>query len=169
MLPEGEGVGKLRLLALTLTQLEALGAGAQAIDGLPIVPGALAPAFILVTAADALRAGKPPLWHSPWLCVADSPERAVGTAGFKGPPTSGRVELGYGIAASCRRQGFATAAVRCLVELVRRERAVTEVLAETAFANPASRRVVEKAGFALVGQRETVQDGWVDQWCLAVA
>ena len=159
----------MRLRSLSLLEIEALVSGAVAIGGSAILPGALPPDFILAGASAALSEGKSQLWHSPWLFLAPDPSAAVGTGGFKGAPASGRVEIGFGIAESCRGRGFATQAVLRLIEIAGSQDHVIEIYAETATANVASRRVVEKCGFSHVGQQTTEADGVVDQWLIEVA
>jgi RimJ/RimL family protein N-acetyltransferase len=154
----------MRLRSLSLSEIEALVSGAVEIGGTTILPGALPPDFILARARTALSEGKSPLWHSPWLFLAEDSCIAVGTGGFKGAPASGRVEIGYGVAESCRGRGFAIRAVLRLVEIAREQDRVTEIYAETAIANVASRRVVEKCGFSRFGQQTTAADGVVDRW-----
>ena len=149
---------------LELPQLHALAADESHLDGVPVATGALPPVFILQAAIVALRNGKPPVWFSPFAFMDDRLGQVVGTGGFKGRPVDGRVEIGYGIAEQFRRKGFATCAVRKLLQVAFSAPAVVEVYAETAADNPASRRVVEKAGFRHLGQRETERDGTVDQW-----
>ena len=157
------------LHSLSLPQIEALVSGAVDIGGIAILPGALPPNFVLVAASAALREGNPQLWYSPWLFLAPDSAAAVGTGGFKGAPASGRAEIGFGIAESCRGRGFATQAVLRLVEIAGSQDHVTEIYAETAIANVASRRVVEKSGFSHIGQQTTEADGEVDRWLIKVA
>lgn len=71
----------------------------------------------------------------------------IGGIGFKRlPDSTGTVEIGYGICASCQGQGFMTEAVGRLCDLARVEGAIA-VTAETDVANIASQRVLEKCGF----------------------
>jgi ribosomal-protein-alanine N-acetyltransferase len=77
----------------------------------------------------------------------------VGGIGLFGLPADGRVELGYGIVESRRGRGYATEAARAMVEIALGLPRVSEVVAGVDPANPASVRVLEKAGFAY--QRRT--------------
>lgn len=70
----------------------------------------------------------------------------VGVGGFKGPPTDGVVELGYSIVPSAQRRGYATKAVRELIESGR-ERGAKRVRAETLPSLTPSIRVLQKLGF----------------------
>jgi RimJ/RimL family protein N-acetyltransferase len=67
----------------------------------------------------------------PRMFVADDPARLVGWGGFKGPARAGMVDLGYEVAESCRRRGYATAAVRAMVAEAFAAEDVTLVLAHT--------------------------------------
>ncbi|MFM9368221.1 GNAT family N-acetyltransferase [Streptomyces sp. Da 82-17] len=78
--------------------------------------------------------------------------RAVGAIGFHTAPADGRVEIGYDIVAAARRNGYATAAVRALTARALADPGVTTVRARTTPDNTASRRVLENAGFRLVGR-----------------
>ena len=67
-----------------------------------------------------------------------------------------------------RGQGIASQAVRVLLVALR-DRGVTVVIAKTAFDNPASARVLQKVGFARVGQRLDPEDGALDLWQVDLA
>ncbi|MER6142664.1 GNAT family N-acetyltransferase [Streptomyces sparsogenes] len=71
----------------------------------------------------------------------------VGSLGLFWPPSEGVVELGYGIVASRRGRGYATEAARALAEFALAAPEVHTVSAGVELSNPASVRVLEKAGF----------------------
>ena len=74
--------------------------------------------------------------------------KAVGTAGFYGPPdTSGEVTVGYGMVESEWGRGYGTAALAFLVSVCRAHGGVTVINADTDLDNVGSRRVLEKNGF----------------------
>jgi RimJ/RimL family protein N-acetyltransferase len=77
-------------------------------------------------------------------------------AGFIG---EGVVMIGYAIVGSCWGRGYATEAVRAVVEHARAHGDVERVVANTPLDRPASARVLEKAGFALVGEEDDEHDG----------
>ena len=88
----------------------------------------------------------------------------IGSIGFKAAPdASGSVEIGYGIVAAYRRQGYAVEAARGLIDWVVREHGVVEVTAECFAANLASQGVL-----ARLGMRRTGRDGDLLQWSLQV-
>lgn len=74
---------------------------------------------------------------------------AIGGIGFKGPPRDGVVEIGYGLAPSARGHGYATEALRAIVDLAETLE-ITTVRADTDLDNTASQRVLEKAGFTAI-------------------
>ncbi|MGW7054792.1 GNAT family N-acetyltransferase [Streptomyces sp. NPDC054887] len=71
----------------------------------------------------------------------------VGSIGLFWPPSEGVVEIGYGIVASRRGRGYAPEATRALTEFALTSPDVHTVSAEVELSNPASVRVLEKAGF----------------------
>lgn len=70
----------------------------------------------------------------------------VGAVGLFWPPADGAVEFGYGVVESRRGRGYATEAARALVAFALTAPGVSAVHAEVELANPASVRVLEKAG-----------------------
>jgi predicted GNAT family acetyltransferase len=157
---------QIRLYRLTLSQMDARLEGAELIDGLHVTQEVI-PDIVLELASLALESGQSPLWREPYLFLTGEPAIAVGSAVFKSEPVNGRIEIGYGVAASHAGQGVATAGVRQVVEHALSQPELTEVYAETAVNNHASRRVVEKIGFAHIGRRQSEDDGLVDQWLLS--
>jgi RimJ/RimL family protein N-acetyltransferase len=97
-----------------------------------------------------------------WMVV--SKDEVVGLCSYRRPPSDGRVEIGYGIAQSCRGMGHATRAIAAIVSAARQDSDVRVVMAETSVNNPASARVLEKNGFERTGSRLDVEDGEVVTW-----
>lgn len=88
-----------------------------------------------------------------WLVLRKDGGPLVGSAGFKGPPDdSATVEIGYGIEPAHRRMGFATEAVRALVEWAWTQEA-GRVVAECHPANHASIGVLERIGMHRTASR----------------
>ena len=80
-------------------------------------------------------------------------------------------EIGYALVASCWGRGYATDAVLLLVERAREIAEVERLVAHTPLERPASGRVLEKAGFTLLGEFDHEHDGVqmrVRRWELAV-
>lgn len=90
-----------------------------------------------------------------WYALAQtsdvSPPLLVGGGGFMGPPRDGAVQIGYSVLPQFQRRGYATEMVGGLVSWALRQPGVVRIVAETEWANPASVRVLDKAGFCPVG------------------
>jgi RimJ/RimL family protein N-acetyltransferase len=73
--------------------------------------------------------------------------------------TAGVAEIGYAIVSSCRGRGYATDAVRLLVDAARAAATIERLIAHTPLDRPASARVVAKAGLRPVGERDDEHEG----------
>lgn len=92
-------------------------------------------------------------WLMYFVCLRayGEPRLLVGGAGYKGSPTNGVVEIGYGIVGDHQRNGYATEATLGLVRNAFLNASVTRVIAETLpFLEP-SIGVLRKAGFEYIG------------------
>lgn len=87
-----------------------------------------------------------------WMLVRRQDGQVIGDAGFKGRPNGeGVIEIGYGIAAQAQNQGYATEAVRALIDWAFETGSVKQVIAECAHGNAASIKVLEKLGLHRIG------------------
>jgi RimJ/RimL family protein N-acetyltransferase len=93
-----------------------------------------------------------------WFCIRREPRELIGNAGFKGGPKDGLVEIGYSMLEMHQRLGYATEAVGALLGWAFRSPAVQMVVADTLLGLTPSIRVMEKSGFAFVGDGP-VEDG----------
>jgi [ribosomal protein S5]-alanine N-acetyltransferase len=84
-----------------------------------------------------------------WYAIADG--TLVASGGFKGPPTDGVAEVGYSVLPQFQNHGYATEMVIALVQWALTQPNVSKIVAETEWANPASVRVLQKAGFISIG------------------
>jgi ribosomal-protein-alanine N-acetyltransferase len=91
-----------------------------------------------------------PRWGLYWVVLRE-PRTLIGTAGYKGGPMNGVVELGYGIVAEHQRRGYATEATRALVDHAFSKGEVTAVIAETLPDLVQSIGVLEKCRFRFIG------------------
>jgi RimJ/RimL family protein N-acetyltransferase len=92
-------------------------------------------------------------------------DEIVGLCGFKDVPSArAEVEIGYGIAASRRRCGYASEAVALMLTTARRDPAIAAVLAETAVANLGSQGVLRRNGFRRMRTRCDPEDGELIVW-----
>lgn len=160
----GPGRVSISLLQLSTSELVAV-ASSRVPAGLEdrIGQGSLPPPFVAVRALELAAAGHPPPWATTFLIVRDEDGRIVGGCGFKAAPVDGRVEVGYGVARAAQGRGSATAALTMLVRIAF-DAGATEVLAEVAPTNPASTRVVRKAGFEQIGTRTDHENELLAQW-----
>ena len=93
-----------------------------------------------------------------WLVVAGG--AVIGDCGLHGGPDgpvddAGRVEIGYGLAAPSRGQGYGSEVVAAITEWLLAQPEVRQVRACTLTDNLPSRRVLEKAAFSYTG----IEDG----------
>lgn len=70
----------------------------------------------------------------------------VGSISLMWPPEEGAIEFGYGVVASRRIRGYASEAARAVVSFALNSPEVHTVYADVDETNPASIRVLEKAG-----------------------
>jgi ribosomal-protein-alanine N-acetyltransferase len=99
--------------------------------------------------------GRADLREEKWsfLIVRDNCQ-VIGEIGSKGPPSNvGEIEVGYGIAPSCQRMGYATFALEMFIQLAFQTAGITAVTAECLAINRNSIRVLEKNNFRTVGTR----------------
>ncbi|MBY8878837.1 GNAT family N-acetyltransferase [Actinacidiphila acidipaludis] len=83
--------------------------------------------------------------------------RAIGGVGFHGPAdASGSVTIGYGLVASQRGKGYASEALRALLDFARAQ-GVSRVKGDADLDNVASHRVMTAAGMRPAGQDERVR------------
>lgn len=89
----------------------------------------------------------------------------VGTAAYKSAPVAGgTVEIAYFVFPAREGRGAATAAARLLTALALHTYRVARVTARTLPERNASCRVLEKAGFRLLGTVDDPEDGSVWEW-----
>jgi len=95
------------------------------------------------------------LWYTNWVIVLKKENRIIGGLCFKGcPDEKGRVEIGYGIQDKYRCKGYATEAVKELINWAFTQEKVLSVIAETEKDNLPSHRVLEKIGMQKYEENE---------------
>ena len=114
------------------------------------------------------RSGARPPWIG-YLARRAADGTIVGTRAFKGPPSSGSVEIAYFTFPGHERQGCAAAMAGALVALAFSEPTVTRVVAHTLPEENPSTRVLRRHGFRLEGALRDEEDGEVWRWSLAKA
>lgn len=85
----------------------------------------------------------------PWEITWSATGQTIGGIGLFGPPDeNGRTEVGYGVVPAFQGKGVATEALTGLLTATAGVAGFTTVIASTDHDNPASRKVLDKAGFA---------------------
>ena len=155
----------VQILQLDLAALRALADGdlaaANRTSPVPLTPYLAGPECRRVWEFRAVQVLEEPA-SAAWVTgiVWDRERRvAVGRAGYHGPPEDGVVEVGYSIDPRYRRQGYARAALRALVDRAGREPGVATVRASVAPDNVPSRDLVLSEGFVRVGEQIDDEDG----------
>lgn len=101
----------------------------------------------------------------PWIgYFAKENRELVGTAGFKGPPVKGTVEIAYGTFENQRGKGLGTIMCKALVEIAVRTDASLRITARTLPEKNHSSRILEKNSFILTGTVDDPDDGPVWEW-----
>lgn len=104
-------------------------------------------------------------WTLGFSLVQRDSDIAVGTCGFKGPPTvDGMVEIAYGIFPFHQGKGYATEAAQALVDFAFSSGQVRVARAHTLPQPNASTRVLTKCGFQYSGEVIDPEDGLVWRW-----
>lgn len=85
-------------------------------------------------------------WYAMWMIELKDGSH-VGELCFKGISKDGIVEIGYGIAGEYQGKGYATEAVKAVVDWALKQAAVLCIKAETEESNIASQKVLKKVGF----------------------
>ena len=84
----------------------------------------------------------------------------IGEIGSSRPvPSAREVHVGYSVVESCWGKGYATEALRALLDVLRARTDIDRVVAETLVDHTASRRVMEKAGMLECGRRPGEEEG----------
>jgi RimJ/RimL family protein N-acetyltransferase len=93
-----------------------------------------------------------------YVIVRNADGKAVGDAGFHGPPNAeGELELGYAMVPVARRKGYAHDAVELLMAWAERQPGVRRFTARVERGNTASERLLEGLGFVRDGYRDDMQ------------
>lgn len=90
-----------------------------------------------------------------WFVIRKEDGVVIGDIGFKGKPDEEKtVEIGYGILPEAQKQGFATEAVKGLMNWAYSSGEVERILADCYVGNEPSIKVLEKLGMKKVVTRE---------------
>ncbi|NEI72501.1 GNAT family N-acetyltransferase [Rhizobium lusitanum] len=115
----------------------------------------IAPAPVLEMLAEVAAKIRQTFTPASWLIVHDN--EVVGMCSVTRSPENGVIDIGYGIAAS--------QAIADIVEWASNTPGINTVTAETSLDNRASQRVLQRNGFAMIGERYDEEDGQLIRWC----
>jgi len=105
-----------------------------------------------------VSAGGRPGHYGVYQLIRLTDSLVLGDIGFHAPPDrGGTVTVGYGLAPAARGQGYATEALRALIDWALTQPGVRRVEADTAHGNLPSRRVMERAGMRFIGQNDLLR------------
>jgi RimJ/RimL family protein N-acetyltransferase len=97
--------------------------------------------------------------YGPYFMVRKSDGAVIGELGCGVDDGSDTGQVGYSVVEPCWGQGYATEALRALLDHVLAQPEVSRVVARTLVDHKASRRVMEKAGMRLLERRMGTEDG----------
>jgi RimJ/RimL family protein N-acetyltransferase len=104
-------------------------------------------------------------YKPPWIGYFVQHEgQWVGSAGFKGAPQNGQVEIAYVTFEAFRNRGLGTKVCQALVELAKATDPELSIRARTLREPNFSTRILEKNNFKLLGTVEDPEDGPVWEW-----
>jgi len=104
-------------------------------------------------------------YRLPWIgYYASLAGKLVGSAGFKGRPINGTVEIAYGTFPPSQNRGIGTAICRELVRLALAADPLVRIVARTLMEENYSTRILRKNGFTCMGIVTDPDDGDVWEW-----
>ncbi|HCE56525.1 MAG TPA: N-acetyltransferase [Prolixibacteraceae bacterium] len=109
---------------------------------------------ILPNVADS---SKYSLYSTLWTLISKKDNKMVGDLCFVGAPNAeGEIEIGYGTYEIFAGLGFMTEAVGGMISWAKNQPEILAIFADTEKQNTASFRVLEKNGFVMTGETETL-------------
>ena len=101
----------------------------------------------------------------PWIgYFAKENGKLVGSAGFKGAPVNGTIEIAYGTFEQFRKQGIGAEICKQLVLLSLKTDASLKITARTLPQQNFSTKILEKNNFQCIGVVSDPEDGEVWEW-----
>jgi ribosomal-protein-alanine N-acetyltransferase len=101
----------------------------------------------------------------PWICYyAEENGVLVGSAGFKGQPVNGTVEIAYGTFESFQNKGIGSTICKQLVDLSLKTDPSVKITARTLPEENFSTRILRKNDFVFLGTVNDPEDGDVWEW-----
>ena len=134
--------------------------------GLRLPDSPLAEPNVLAMLRELANGIRPCFAPASWMIISD--REIVGLCSLVKPPTDGAIDIGYGIAGSCRSKGHASGAVADLLLWARANEKLKTCKAETSVSNTSSQWVLETNGFIQTGTRMDAEDGEMICWMVSV-
>ena len=104
-------------------------------------------------------------YQPPWICYyVQKDDELVGSAGIKGKPVNGTIEIAYGTMEKYRNQGVGTAICKLLVDLSLNTDPAIRITARTLPEENFSTRILKKNNFVWLGTVNDPEDGNVWEW-----
>jgi [ribosomal protein S5]-alanine N-acetyltransferase len=104
-------------------------------------------------------------FEPPWICFyAELNGALVGSAGYKGKPVNGSVEIAYGTFEHHRQKGIGSMICKALVDLALTSDPGIKITARTLPEKNYSTRILEKNNFRWLGVITDPEDGEVWEW-----
>lgn len=104
-------------------------------------------------------------FNVPWICYYTQLDgKLVGSAGFKGKPVNGKVEIAYGTFPQCQNKGIGAMIAATLVQLALDTDPTVIITARTLPEENYSARILRKNNFKLLGSIMDEEDGEVWEW-----
>ncbi|RKT07731.1 uncharacterized protein YbdZ (MbtH family) [Streptomyces sp. 3211.6] len=163
--PQTNTLGTERLVLRELTPAQVAGlldenaTSEDWIEGYPLPGSKNAATGFGRRTADQMRFG-----FGMYHLVRASDGLVIGEMGFHQPPNGGAVEVGFGLAESCRGAGYATEALTGLARWAFTQPGVDQVVGRTLTANTPSQGVLTRTGF-----RHESRDGDIERFVLRAA
>lgn len=136
-------------------------------DGYPLDESLVSAAMVQERRRETRGAVVPVLSRDPWTqyqVIRAADELVVGDLTFLEPPDRDRVAMiTFGVAPSCRGNGYATEMLRALVPWLRARPDIRGIRADTDLVNPSSHQVLRAAGLRVVqddGDRQLYELRW---------
>ena len=96
-------------------------------------------------------------WYTFWLILLNETHEIIGSFDIKrGIDETGRIEIGYGLAASFQHQGYMSETIQGFLKWAYLDPRLRTVMAETETGNTASQKVLKRCGFSPVSEAETL-------------
>lgn len=97
-------------------------------------------------------------WYSNWEIILEEEKRSIGGIGFSGlPDDNGTTMVGYFIDMPYRNKGYASEALKGLIDWAKQDTTLSQILADTPVDNISSGKVLEKNSFQQFGEIEEVE------------